>query len=172
MRTFENPMVAPLRQICLGFCLWLALTHSSHAQATEKCAVTVADLKVLLNDPAFPLQWDETTMDDGKPLRVSITEKNGAMSVAFVKTGKGLWADIMGRICQTQPDFEIRFDAGQIRFGPAASWVLRFVMGNGGRFTLKRIGAQQLQVATTGWSGLFAPVGSAAATSPAPQTTP
>jgi len=97
-------------------------------------------------------------MDDGKPLKVSITEKNGVLSVAFVKTSKGLWADISGVICKTDKDMEIRFTAEQIRFGPAASWVLRYVLSNGGKFTLTRIGAKQLRVATTGWSGMFAPM--------------
>ncbi|MDR3368369.1 MAG: hypothetical protein P4L88_04350 [Rhodoferax sp.] len=97
-------------------------------------------------------------MDDGKPLMVSISEKNGALSVAFVKRTKGLWADISGEICQADKDMEIRFTAEQIHFGPAASWVLRYVLGNGGKFTLTRIGAKQLRVATTGWSGIFVPV--------------
>lgn len=98
-------------------------------------------------------------MDDGKPLIVSIGEKNGVLSVAFIKTTKGLWADISGVICKTDKDMEIRFTADQIRFGPAASWVLRYALGNGGKFTLTKVGAQQLQVATTGWSGIFSPVG-------------
>lgn len=172
MSIFQTSLHASLRQICLGLLVLLALAGASHAQTPEKCVATITDLKVLLGDPAFPLQWSETTMDDGKPLKVSITEKNGVMSVAFVKSGKGLWADITGRICQADKDFEIRFNAGQIRFGPASSWVLRYVMGNGGSFTLKRISAQQLQVATTGWSGMFVPMGLAAAATPAPQTTP
>jgi len=115
-------------------------------------------MKDLLNDPAFPLKWEETSMDDGKPLVVSIDEINGALSVSFIKTSKGLWADISGEICKTGKDLEIRFTARQIHFGPAASWVLRYALGNGGKFTLTQLGDQQLQVATTGWSGLFSPV--------------
>lgn len=97
-------------------------------------------------------------MDDGKPLIVSIAENNGVASVAFVKSTKGLWADIRGVICKTDKAMEIRFTADQIHFGPAASWVLRYALGNGGKFTLNRIGAKQLQVATTGWSGMFVPI--------------
>jgi len=36
--------------------------------------------------------------------------------------------------------------------------VLRFALSNGGKFTLTKIGEKQLQVATTGWSGIFSPV--------------
>lgn len=165
-------MIASGRQTCLVIALLMALTGIGQAQLPEKCVTSIAELKVLLGDPVFPLQWDETTMDDGKPLKVSITEKNGVMSVAFDKTGKGLWADITGRICQTDKALEICFNAGQIRFGPAASWILRYVLSDGGRFTLTRISAQELQVATTGWSGMFVPLGEDAAVTQAPQSKP
>jgi hypothetical protein len=151
-------MTRSIYRICLCFfiCLWLPL--SGHAQAPEKCVSTLADLKQMLDDPSFSLYWEETTMDDGKPLMVTISEKNAALSVAFVKRTKGLWADISGEICKTDQDMEIRFTGQQIHFGPAASWVLRYALGNGGKFTLTRIDASQLRVATTGWSGIFAPV--------------
>jgi hypothetical protein len=116
----------------------------------------MTELKSLLNDRPLPLQWEETTMDDAKPMIVSISEKNSVLSVAFNKTSKGLWADISGVICKTEKSLEIRFTAEQIHFGPAASWVLRYALGNGGAFTLTRMGDKQLQVQTTGWSGIFA----------------
>ena len=145
-------------RICLCFFLTFWLPLSSHAQAPEKCVSTLADLKQLLADQVFSLQWEETTMDDGKPLMVTISEKDGGLSVELVKRTKGLWADISGQICQTDKEMEIRFTGQQIHFGPAASWVLRYALGNGGKFTLTRIDAKQLRVATTGWSGIFAPV--------------
>jgi hypothetical protein len=144
-------------RILLSTFLTLLLPFSSHAQVSDKCVSTVVELKNLLNDQAFSLTWEETTMDDGKPLVVSIAEKNGALSVEFTKTTKGLWADISGVICKTDKDLEIRFTAEQIRFGPAASWVLRYALGKGGKFTLTKIDDKQLRVATTGWSGVFAP---------------
>ena len=151
-------MTHSFRRICLCsfFALWLPF--NSHAQVSEKCVSTIIELKELLNDQAFTLKWEETTMDDGKPLVVSIFEKNGVLSVEFIKTTKGLWADIFGVICKTDKDLEIRFTAEQIHFGPAASWVLRYALSQGGKFTLTRIGAKQLRVATTGWSGTFAPI--------------
>ena len=151
-------MTRSLRWIFLCGCLTLLLPFSSHAQGSEKCVSTIVELKDLLNDQAFSLKWEETTMDDGKPMVVSIAEKNGALSVEFFKTKKGLWADISGVICKTDKAIEIRFTAEQIRFGPSASWVLRYVLSNGGKFTLTRIDDKQLRVATTGWSGIFVPV--------------
>jgi hypothetical protein len=145
-----------IRRICLSAFLTLLLAFDSHASAPETCVAKISELKELLNDPAFSLKWEETTMDDGKPLIVTISEKKGALSVAFDKATKGLWADISGVICKTDKALEIRFTAEQIRFGPAASWVLRYVLSSGGEFTLKRIGSSQLQVSTTGWSGAFA----------------
>lgn len=151
-------MTRSFLQIFLCSFLTLCLSFSSHAQGDEKCVSNITDLKALLNDQAFPLKWEETTMDDGKPLMVSIAQKNGALSVAFVKSTRGLWADISGVICQTDKDLEIRFTAGQIRFGPAASWVLRYALSDGGKFILTKIDAKQMRVATSGWSGVFAPV--------------
>jgi len=138
--------------------LLLLLPCSSQAQGQETCVATLVELKELLNDPTFALKWEETTMDDGKPLVVSISEKSGVLTVAFVKQTKGLWANIHGVICQTDKDLEIRFTAEQIHFGPAASRALRYVLSSGGKFTLTRIGAKQLRVATSGWSGDFASV--------------
>lgn len=151
-------MTFSFRRMFLCTCLTLLLPFSSHAQGAEKCVSTIVQLKDLFTDQAFSLKWEETTMDDGKPLVVSISERNEALSVEFIKTTKGLWADISGVICKTDKDLEIRFTGEQIHFGPAASWVLRYALGNGGKFTLTKIGDNQLQVATTGWSGIFAPV--------------
>lgn len=151
-------MTISIRRIFLCVLLTLLLPLSSQAQGAEKCVSTIGEVKDLFNDQAFSLKWQETTMDDGKPLIVSIAENNGVASVAFVKTTKGLWADITGVICKTDKDMEIRFTADQIRFGPAASWMLRYALSNGGKFTLTRIGAKQLQVATIGWSGIFVPI--------------
>ena len=142
--------------LCTVLTLWLPF--NSHAQGAEQCITSIVQLKDLFNDQAFALNWEETTMDDGKPLVVTLFEINGALSVQFIKTTKGLWADISGVVCKTDKGLEIRFTAEQIHFGPAASWVLRYALGNGGKFTLTPIDAKQLQVTTTGWSGIFAPL--------------
>jgi hypothetical protein len=139
--------------LCSFWMLWLPF--NSQARVAEICVSTIAELKVLLADPPISLRWEETTMDDAKPLVVSIAERNGALSVEFVKATKGVWADISGVICKSDKAMEMRFTAEQIHFGPAASWVLRYALGNGGKFTLTRLGEKQVQVQTTGWSGDF-----------------
>ena len=151
-------MTQSLLRLCFCFLLALWLPLSGQAQTPEKCVAKMTALKTLLHDPSFSMIWEETTMDDGKPLVVSITDKNGALSVAFNKTSKGLWAEIEGEICRTDKGLEIRFTGEQIHFGPAASWVLRYALGNGGKFTLTKISDKQMQVSTTGWSGTFAAV--------------
>ena len=145
-----------MRRICLFF-LPLLLSLNSPAQASPTCAATISELKVMLGDQAFPLKWEETTMEDGKPLLVSIFEKKGALFLEFIKTREGLWAESVGVICKTGSDLEIRFTGEQIRMGPAANWMLRTALGNGGKFTLTRRGSEQLRIATTGWNGIFSP---------------
>ena len=152
-------MIRAIFRICMCFLWTLGWPFNSHAQVPEKCVSTIAELKELLADQPLSLKWEETTMDDGKPLVVSISEKNGALSVEFRKTTKGLWADVSGVICKTDKAMEIRFTAEQIHFGPAASWLLRYALGKGGKFILTRVGDKQLQVQTHGWSGIFVPIG-------------
>lgn len=137
----------------LLFTLFFSL--NSQAQESQPCATTIIELRGLLNDSAFPLKWEETTMDDGKPLMVSIQEKNGALLLVFIKTREGLWAESLGVICKKDAELEIKFTRDQIHFGPAANWVLRYALGNGGKFTMTRVGSQKLGIATTGWSGVF-----------------
>ena len=127
------------------------------AQAPPVCATTPHGLKQLLHDPAFALTWEETTMDDGLPLVVSIGEHNDALFVSFTKTTRGLWAEGSGVVCQRGTDAEIQFTRDQIHFGPAASWILKFAFRNGGQFTLTRLGERQMRLSTLGWSGDFVP---------------
>lgn len=148
MRFFARP------GYCL-LCLSLLLLHDNQAQATPACAATLHELRLLLGDSNFPLAWEETTMDDGKPLRVSILEKEGALWLEFIKTREGLWAQSAGVICRSGHEFETRFGPEQIRFGPASSWLLRVALANGGKFTLTQLGPDKLRIAGGGWSGTF-----------------
>ena len=75
-------------------------------------------------------------MNDGKPLLLSIGEKDGALFVAFVKSGEGLWAEGASIVCRSRAGLEVQ-------------------VAGSGRFTLTRIGTEQLQVATMLWSGTF-----------------
>lgn len=138
-------------------CLPLLLSWPAAAQEPQACARTIVELRRLLGDPAFPLKWEETGMDDGKPLVVSMRENNGALFLEFVKTQEGLWAESAGEVCPAGADFETRFTAEQIRLGPAAGWALRYALGGGGKFTLTQLGADRLRIAASGWSGVFSP---------------
>lgn len=135
----------------------LLLPLNCEANESQTCAATISELRVMLADQTFPLKWEETTMVDGKPLVVSIRENNGYLFLEFIKTREGLWAESAGVICKTGTDTETQFTGKHIRLGPAANWVLRYALGNGSKFTLTRIGASQLQIATSGWSGVFSP---------------
>jgi hypothetical protein len=141
-------------------CVFLLSTFPLTVQAQDisKCATSISELKILLDDQSFPLKWIETTMDDGKPLRVSILEKNGALNVEFIKTNVGIWAESFGTICKNGAEIEIRFTKDQIRFGSAANWVLRYALRSGGKFTMTKLGSEQLRIATTGWSGTFSQI--------------
>ncbi len=135
----------------------LLLSLNCEAQAAQTCAATVSELGAMLGEESFPLKWDETTMDDGKPLVMSIVENNGSLSLEFIKTGEGLWAKSPGIICKTGDGFEALFSRKQIHLGPAAGWILRYALKNGGKFTLTKLGTDQLRIATSSWSGIFSP---------------
>jgi len=143
--------------INLIFLLPLLLPLAGEARESQACAATIEELKVALGDPSFPLRWEETTMQDGKPLVVSILERDGSLLLEFIKTREGLWVKTTGVICRTVSGLEARFDGAQVQFGPAANWALRYAMGSGGTFKLTRTGANQLEIASTGWHGIFSP---------------
>ncbi len=137
--------------------LMLLLSVNCEAHEPETCAASISELRVLLDEQTFPLKWEETSMNDGKPLVVSIIENNGSLFLKFTKTREGLWAESSGVICKTGKNLETRFTEDQIRMGPAANWVLRYALRNGGKFTLTKHGPDQLHIATSGWSGDFSP---------------
>lgn len=96
-------------------------------------------------------------MDDGRPLVLSILEREGSLFLRFVKTEEGLWAEGVIAICAKGPALEARFTPERLRVGPAAHWAMRLVLANGADFTMTRPGGSQLRLATTGWSGTFVP---------------
>ncbi|HWS27678.1 MAG TPA: hypothetical protein VN259_14045, partial [Xanthomonadales bacterium] len=63
-----------------------------------------------------------------------------------------------GVICRSGSNFEARFSGDQVRLGPAAGWLLRSALKSGGKFTLTRLGPDQLRIATRGWRGDFSAV--------------
>jgi len=102
--------------------LLLLLPFSAYAHDAPSCASTIRALRILAGDPVFSSRWSEVSMDDGKPLVVSIFERNGALSLEFIKTGEGLWAEISGAICKTGVDLELRMTKEQVSVKDTADW--------------------------------------------------
>ena len=141
----------------IPFFLCLLALAGADAMAAPACVTSINELKSVLGDQRASLQWEEISMNDGKPLVVSIFESKGALVLEFVKTREGLWAEGTGAVCSRGEDLEISFDKDQLRMGPASGWLLRSLLGQGGKFTLTRLSANQLRIATSGWSGTFVP---------------
>ena len=138
----------------------LLLTVASLGRAQESgCAASLADLGRLLGNTPPTRHWAEVSMDDGRPLLITLGESGGTLHLEFVKSGAGLWAEISGVICPTGKDLELRVGPEQIRFGPASHWSVRIMLANGGIFVLRPGGANQLLIETQGWSGRFVRAG-------------
>jgi hypothetical protein len=134
------------------------LSVAAPCHAAPPRAETIREFRALLGDPAFPLQWRETSMNDGRPLVMSILERDGLLGLSFAKTDEGLWAEGAGVICVSGAKLEARFTPGKTSFGPAAHWALRYAMAGPADFTLTRLDATRLRIATLGWTGVFAHV--------------
>jgi hypothetical protein len=132
-----------------------AMCVAGESDATPRCASTIEDLRAVVADPAFALRWRETTMDDGKPLEFSLTERRGTLFLEFVKTGEGLWAEGAGVVCRDGSAIVARIAREQIRLGPAANGATRYLLSNGGEFTLTKVDAGHLRIETFGWGGTF-----------------
>jgi hypothetical protein len=138
--------------ICLALLVQPNVSRSLEARA---CTKNIRDINLAWGSPSFPLKWKETSMSDGKPLTVTIQEKNGSIFLQFIKEKEGLWAESSGLICQVGNDFEIEFTGDEIRLGPAANWMVKLAIGSGGKFSLRRTVNEGLQIKTRGWEGLF-----------------
>lgn len=149
-------MSLTLRGSCLAVFL-LLISINVHAHDVPGCASSMGELRTLVGDPLFSSRWVEVSMDDGKPMVVSIIERNGKLLLKFIKTGEGMWAEISGVICKSGVDLEARMSKEQIVLGPAANWMLSLAIADGGVFTLRRHLANQLQIETRGWRGRFIP---------------
>lgn len=148
----------PRRRARVVASLLLALPFAASAAVAGACATSVGELRALAGDAAFPLRWEETSMSDGKPLVVSIVDKDDGLFLEFVKAREGLWAEGAATICRADTHLQARMKAGRLRLGPAAHWILRHSIGQGGTFLLSRQPGGQLRIGTPGWSGLFAPL--------------
>lgn len=132
---------------------FLLLSSQLHA---ANCAADLKSFRGLFGDDNFPLVWNETTADDGKPLVVKIREENSKLFLQFVKTKEGLWAEGNSDICKDE-EIIAMISKDQIKLGKAANWVLKMSMSGGAKFKLKLIKKNVLKISTTGWSGEFSP---------------
>ena len=132
--------------------LWPLLSHSMDARP---CAKNIHEMGLIFGDSNFPVFWKETSMDDGKPLVVSIQDKAGGIFLQFKKEKEGLWAESTGYICPVGNELHIQFTGDDIRLGPAANWLIKLAIGNGGKFIQRRVESDKLLIKTTGWQGLF-----------------
>ena len=135
--------------------LLACLATAGQALAAPHCAANIEELRALVSDPAFPLKWRETTMDDGKPLVFSLQERRGVLFLEFVKTGEGLWAEGVGVVCRDGSEIVARIAREQLRLGPAANGVTRYLLSNGGEFRLTKTEPGRLRIETAGWAGTF-----------------
>jgi hypothetical protein len=132
----------------------LALLAACDSRAAD-CAATIAQLRALVADESFALEWHETTMDDEKPLVLSVLERDGALFLTFVKASEGLWAEGAAVVCRNGARLEAVLPVERLKIGPAAHWAMRYGFSNGAQFALARIGKENLRVETAGWSGVF-----------------
>ena len=137
--------------------LLAAFAAAAVAAEPGPCASTLDDLRLLAGDRTFPLRWTETTMTDGKPLVVSISEHDQALFLRFRKSGEGLWAQGPARVCQGERALQARIPGRRLELGPAAHWLLRLSARDGATFGMARLASGLLRVSTPGWSGVFAP---------------
>jgi hypothetical protein len=127
------------------------------AATPASCAIDIPGLRRLAGDPEFPLRWVETGMDDGKPLRLRIEQREGALFWQFDKAREGPWAAGRGMVCLHGARLQALFAPGELQAGPAAGWLLRGTLQRSARFDLVRSSASEMQVGTIGWRGRFAP---------------
>ena len=120
------------------------------------CASDLKSFRTLFGDENFPLTWNETTADDGKPLVVKITEEKNKLFLQFVKTKEGLWAEGTADICKDE-EIVASISKDQIKLGKAAHWVIRMSMKGGAKFKLQLLKKDVLKISTIGWIGEFSP---------------
>lgn len=144
-----------IRSLLLPLLTLVCLALRAAAAEPPQCAASLKGLQRLVGETSFPLRWEETSMNDGKPMVVSILEREGALFMEFLKTREGLWAEGAAVICIAEAGLEARI--GQLRLGPAAPWLLRRSFGHGRTFAMSRQVGGVLKIGTPGWTGTFLP---------------
>lgn len=146
------PRIRKHRRLALA--LMLCLADPCHS-APAVCAETLEALRVLMADPTLPVRWRETTMDDGRPLVMSILERDGLLFLSFSKTHEGTWLEGAVAVCARGAHWAARFSGRKVHVGPAAHWAMRHTLSRGADITLTRLDSSRLRISTSGWSGTF-----------------
>lgn len=141
----------PLLRLVLGS---LAMMAATAAHAT--CATSVAELRAVLQDPFFPLVWEETETRDPRPLLVTLDDRPGGLFISF-RTSEGLLAEGPARICQVEDRVEARFLREGLQLGPSASLLLKTALRAGAAVRLQRTGEERMRIGSFGWTGEFVP---------------
>ena len=141
------------------FLMWMALA------ASPNCVETKVEVRELMTksvgsefSQVLESGWSETTADDGKPLQITVSEKEGKLYMVFNKTNEGIWAEGPAQVCESEGSLKLRVTGKMIKLGSAAPWPIRFTMSGGANLGLKFKAADKLHVSTTGWSGDFVPM--------------
>ncbi|HVK61373.1 MAG TPA: hypothetical protein VM432_07475 [Bdellovibrionales bacterium] len=141
----------------------VALTFfiASHALAANtpeevKCTKEPKTLKEVAGRDVHE-RWIETTMDDGKPLKIVITSKDDQLYFIFDKSKEGIWAEGRAEVCKEKKDLVLRVSGKDIKLGKEAPFPIRISMGRGAKFKLRFDSNEKLHVSTFGWSGDFVP---------------
>jgi hypothetical protein len=156
---FTRSMQARVRSLLacgLACCCMAHPTGAFAAGEAGACARSLAQLRQLAGHPALPMQWREISMSDGKPLEISITERDGSLFLEFIKSHEGLWAQGKASICRSDAGGEAQLQPAGFRLGPAAHWILRSSFDRGASLNISWPSAGEMRISTPGWTGTFA----------------
>ena len=95
-------------------------------------------------------------MQDGKPLELRIAEHARTLFLSIVKQDEGVWVEGSATVCLASERLALRFTPGTMSVGPNAHWAVRLSLSGDPGFTLSRLGPRAMELATFGWSGIFA----------------
>ena len=152
---FTVPRMTIKIRFCSIVCIFLSLQSWALDQAS--CAKTTKDLALLLTENSMKEKWLETTANDGKPLKIDISEKDGHLYFVFDKTNEGIWAEGAAEICKEDKELLLKVSGKDIHVGPKAPFPVRMSMSGGAKFRLSFKKPEVLHVSTFGWSGDFIP---------------
>jgi hypothetical protein len=156
---FTASVQARIRSLLAPGLIFCCMAHPTAAIAAGEagaCARNLAQLRQLAGDPALPMRWKEVSMSDGKPLEISITERDGSLFLEFIKLHEGLWAQGKARICRSDAGGDAQLQPAGFHLGPAAHWILRSSFDRGASLNISWPAVGEMRISTPGWTGTFA----------------